>query len=92
MQLVEGARTGDWIARNRYLKLFPCIHSSLIMGRHLDHAVVLILGATGHGKSHTVNRLVGKPLLTVAEASAGSTTEVCSLSTASLNRPPTLAL
>jgi predicted GTPase len=60
------------------------IHSSLIPGRHLDHAVVLILGVSGHGKSKTINTLVGRDILSVAKSSDGSITEVCVATSLSL--------
>ncbi|THV00787.1 hypothetical protein K435DRAFT_931676 [Dendrothele bispora CBS 962.96] len=43
--------------------------------RSLDQAVILLVGQSGHGKSKTVNRLVGHPLLAVGKPTAGSTTK-----------------
>ncbi|KAK7001474.1 hypothetical protein R3P38DRAFT_3612130 [Favolaschia claudopus] len=44
-------------------------------GRHAGQAVVLLVGHSGHGKSTTINRLVGTDLLEVAEDGSGSTTK-----------------
>jgi hypothetical protein len=54
----------------------PYVHSSLTVGRHVDKAVIVIVGTTGHGKSKTINRLVGHNLLEVGSPTAGSTTKV----------------
>ncbi|KAJ7729763.1 hypothetical protein B0H16DRAFT_1893779 [Mycena metata] len=45
-------------------------------GRHATKAVVLLLGLTGHGKSKTINRLVGQDLLPMGRSTLGSTTKV----------------
>ena len=58
----------------------PYVHSSLAVGRHFDKAVILIMGTTGHGKSKTINRLVGHNLLEVGNNTSGSTTKVFLLS------------
>jgi ribosome biogenesis GTPase A len=55
------------------------VRSSLTIGRHLNRAVILTLGVSGHGKSKTINTLVGREILLVAKRSDGSTTEVCIL-------------
>ena len=60
----------------RYEQVYPYVYSSLANGRHLDRAVILALGQSGHGRSKTINRLIGENLLRVAERSAGSTTKV----------------
>ncbi|KAJ7483649.1 hypothetical protein FB451DRAFT_1235208, partial [Mycena latifolia] len=46
-------------------------------GRHYDQAVILLVGHSGHGKSKTINRLIGHNLLEVRRANKlGSTTKV----------------
>ena len=63
-------------AKKRYQQISNYVHSSLTIGRHLNRAVVLTLGVSGHGKSKTINTLVGREILLVAKRSSGSTTEV----------------
>ena len=62
--------------RYRYEQVYPYVYSSLVNGRHLDRAVVVMFGESGHGKSKTINRLIGDNRLSVARRSAGSTTKV----------------
>jgi predicted GTPase len=46
-------------------------------GRHYDQAIILLIGHSGHGKSKTINRLVGHDLLEVGQVhKLGSTTKV----------------
>jgi hypothetical protein len=45
-------------------------------GRHDRQVVILIVGKSGHGKSKTINRLLGHNLLEVGKITLGSTTEV----------------
>lgn len=45
-------------------------------GRHPSQAVVLLLGRSGHGKSKTINRLIGQNLLKFGQSASGSTTKV----------------
>ncbi|KAF7343720.1 MAC/Perforin domain-containing protein [Mycena sanguinolenta] len=45
-------------------------------GRHSRRAVILLLGLTGHGKSKTINRLVGQDLFPMGKSTLGSTTKV----------------
>ncbi|KAJ7457138.1 hypothetical protein B0H11DRAFT_2243673 [Mycena galericulata] len=45
-------------------------------GRHATRAVILLIGLTGHGKSKTINRLVGQDLLPMGKSTLGSTTKV----------------
>jgi len=54
----------------------PYVDSSPAVGRHLDKAVLLIVGMTGHGKSKTINRLVAYNLLEVGNTISESTTKV----------------
>ncbi|KAJ7267857.1 hypothetical protein C8J57DRAFT_1325985, partial [Mycena rebaudengoi] len=44
--------------------------------RNGRQAVILIAGHSGHGKSKTINRLVGQELLSVGRGTLGSTTKV----------------
>ncbi|KAJ6488915.1 hypothetical protein C8R45DRAFT_1143154 [Mycena sanguinolenta] len=44
-------------------------------GRHARQAVVLLVGHSGHGKSTTINRLIGQNLLEVGRSASGSTTK-----------------
>jgi ribosome biogenesis GTPase A len=46
------------------------------MGRHPDQVVVLLVGHSGHGKSKTINRLIGQNLLEVGRVNSGSMTKV----------------
>ncbi|KAJ7697989.1 hypothetical protein B0H14DRAFT_3037834, partial [Mycena olivaceomarginata] len=41
-----------------------------------EKAVILLAGHSGHGKSMTINRLIGKELLNVGRGTLGSTTKV----------------
>ncbi|KAF8816001.1 hypothetical protein BYT27DRAFT_7185726 [Phlegmacium glaucopus] len=43
--------------------------------RHPDTAVILMVGNSGHGKSKTINRLVGRNLLDIGRSTLGSTTK-----------------
>ncbi|KAF8815994.1 hypothetical protein BYT27DRAFT_6483255 [Phlegmacium glaucopus] len=43
--------------------------------RHHDTAVILMVGNSGHGKSKTINRLVGRNLLDIGRSTLGSTTK-----------------
>ncbi|KAJ7260752.1 hypothetical protein C8J57DRAFT_1233000 [Mycena rebaudengoi] len=46
-------------------------------GRHYNQAIILLVGHSGHGKSKTINRLVGHNLLEVGQVNKlGSTTKV----------------
>ncbi|KAJ7654759.1 hypothetical protein B0H17DRAFT_1266588 [Mycena rosella] len=45
-------------------------------GRHAQQAVILLVGHSGHGKSKTINRLIGQDLLPVGKSTLGSTTKV----------------
>ncbi|KAK7065102.1 protein hedgehog [Favolaschia claudopus] len=47
-----------------------------IVRRNAEQAVILIAGHSGHGKSKTINRLIGQDLLDVGRATLGSTTKV----------------
>jgi len=58
-------------------KISPYDQSSLDIGRHFNHAIILIMGVSGHGKSKMINNLVGTDILSVAKSSDGSITEVC---------------
>jgi predicted GTPase len=51
-------------------------YSSLAIGRLPKQAVVLIVGRSGDGKSKTINRLIGRPLLNMRGRGGGSTTKV----------------
>ncbi|KAJ7700604.1 hypothetical protein B0H16DRAFT_1748975 [Mycena metata] len=48
-----------------------------VTGRHYDQAVILLVGYSGHGKSKTINRLIGHDLLEVGRTNdkLGSTTK-----------------
>ena len=50
--------------------------SALSARRHSNQAVVLIVGQSGHGKSTTINRLVGRNVLEMGRCTTGSTTKV----------------
>ena len=47
-------------------KLLQCIHSSMKIGRCINHVSIVLVGSTGVGKSTTVNHLLG---FNLAEAS-----------------------
>jgi hypothetical protein len=53
-----------------------CTSSARAADRHRDQAVILLVGHSGHGKSKTINRLIGQNLLKVGKAALGSTTKV----------------
>lgn len=63
--------------RRRYDLIKHYVRSGLVTGRHLNRAIVLVLGVSGHGKSKTINSLVGREIFAVAKTSDGSITEVC---------------
>jgi hypothetical protein len=44
--------------------------------RNGEKAIILLAGHSGHGKSKTINRLIGKELLNVGRGTLGSTTKV----------------
>ncbi|KAJ7307738.1 hypothetical protein DFH08DRAFT_824051 [Mycena albidolilacea] len=44
-------------------------------GRNTTEAVILLVGQSGHGKSKTINRLLGQKFLEVGKRAAGSTTK-----------------
>ncbi|KAJ7907605.1 hypothetical protein B0H13DRAFT_2273628 [Mycena leptocephala] len=44
--------------------------------RDPQRAVLLLFGQSGHGKSKTINRLIGQDLLPIGESTLGSTTKV----------------
>jgi hypothetical protein len=44
--------------------------------RDPQRAVLLLVGQSGHGKSKTINRLIGQELLPIGESTLGSTTKV----------------
>ncbi|KAJ7784012.1 hypothetical protein B0H14DRAFT_315318 [Mycena olivaceomarginata] len=50
--------------------------SAIETRRHAEQAVILLVGHTGHGKSKTINRLIGQDLLPVGRTTLGSTTKV----------------
>ncbi|KAJ7255020.1 hypothetical protein B0H12DRAFT_1233277 [Mycena haematopus] len=52
------------------------IDSARAIGRPPDQVIILLVGQSGHGKSKTINRLVGQNLLEVGQNSLGSTTKV----------------
>ena len=54
----------------------PCIKVAIAAQRHPNKAFILLVGNTGHGKSKTINRLVGRNLLAVGRSNLGSTTKV----------------
>ncbi|KAJ7121587.1 hypothetical protein C8R44DRAFT_736379 [Mycena epipterygia] len=74
LTLAEDGPTGDRAApmdhpHRRYTD------AARATGRHPDQAVILLLGHSGHGKSKTINRLLGQNLLTVGRTTLGSTTK-----------------
>ncbi|KAK7017747.1 hypothetical protein R3P38DRAFT_2784689 [Favolaschia claudopus] len=54
----------------------PYDESAAELRRHSREAVILLVGHSGHGKSTTINRLVGQKLLEVGRSASGSTTKV----------------
>jgi putative ribosome biogenesis GTPase RsgA len=44
--------------------------------RNAEQAVMVLVGHSGHGKSKTINRLIGQDILTVGQSTGGSTTKV----------------
>ena len=77
VQLMKYREGLDEEARRRCDLIKHYAYSSLVNGRHLDRAVVLVLGVSGHGKSKTINSLVNRDIFSVARPSDGSITEVC---------------
>jgi GTP-binding protein EngB required for normal cell division len=49
--------------------------------RHSDQVIFLLAGHSGHGKSRTINRLIGQDLLPMGRTTLGSTTKVYQFST-----------
>ncbi|KAJ7040044.1 hypothetical protein C8F04DRAFT_1254499 [Mycena alexandri] len=52
------------------------IKASKHVRRNGQQAVILLAGHSGHGKSKTINRLIGQELLSVGRGTLGSTTKV----------------
>ena len=77
VSLAKRREERDEQARRRYEQVLPYVCSSLVKGRHLNRVVILVLGVSGHGKSKTINTLVGREIFSVAKSSDGSITEVC---------------
>jgi hypothetical protein len=77
VDLMTHSEEMDEEARRRYELIKPYAFSSLVNGRHLNRAVGLVLGVSGHGKSKTINSLVNRDIFSVANTSDGSITEVC---------------
>ncbi|KAK7007846.1 protein hedgehog [Favolaschia claudopus] len=50
--------------------------AALSIKRDPEQAVILLVGQSGHGKSKTINRLIGQDLLRVGQSTLGSTTKV----------------
>ncbi|KAK7065105.1 protein hedgehog [Favolaschia claudopus] len=46
--------------------------AALSIKRHPEQAVILLVGQSGHGKSKTINRLIGQDLLRVGQISASA--------------------
>jgi hypothetical protein len=53
-----------------------CVSQAVADQRHAAEVVILLVGHSGHGKSKTINRLVGQNLLPVGKTTVGSTTKV----------------
>jgi hypothetical protein len=51
--------------------------AAAITKRDPHQAVILLVGQSGHGKSKTINRLIGQGLLRMGQSTLGSTTKVC---------------
>ncbi|KAF8191884.1 hypothetical protein K438DRAFT_1762468 [Mycena galopus ATCC 62051] len=65
--LAENGQSDDAI--RRYVK------AARATGRHPTEAVILLVGQSGHGKSKTINRLLGQKILEVGKLVKGSTTK-----------------
>jgi hypothetical protein len=52
------------------------LESARVTRRHPNEVVILLVGHSGHGKSKTINRLIGQELLEVGRSNSGSTTKV----------------
>jgi hypothetical protein len=77
VSLAKRREERDEQAGRQYDQVLPYVRSSLVNGRHLNRVVILVLGVSGHGKSKTINTLVGRDIFSVAKSSDGSITEVC---------------
>jgi predicted GTPase len=51
--------------------------AAVVTKRDPHQAVILLVGQSGHGKSKTINRLIGQGLLRMGQSTLGSTTKVC---------------
>ncbi|KAK7001475.1 hypothetical protein R3P38DRAFT_3217058 [Favolaschia claudopus] len=58
-----------------------------IPGRHQTQGNILLVGNTGHGKSKTINRLLGQNVLAVGKKTMGSTTKASRLTFRSCVEP-----
>ncbi|KAF7366102.1 Protein hedgehog [Mycena venus] len=50
--------------------------AAVVIKRDPHRAVILLVGQSGHGKSKTINRLIGQGLLRMGQSTLGSTTKV----------------
>ncbi|KAJ7440314.1 hypothetical protein B0H11DRAFT_546372 [Mycena galericulata] len=49
--------------------------AAAVIKRDRSQAVILLVGQSGHGKSKTINRLIGQDLLRIGQSTLGSTTK-----------------
>ncbi|KAJ7907615.1 hypothetical protein B0H13DRAFT_2273632 [Mycena leptocephala] len=73
-RLLSWASAGEEERRNQMVEIYRRAATSV--RRNAEQAVILLAGHSGHGKSKTVNRLIGQDLLNVGRATLGSTTKV----------------
>ncbi|KAJ7440318.1 hypothetical protein B0H11DRAFT_2099893 [Mycena galericulata] len=65
---------GEDARRNQIRDIYSTAAKSVRRNSH--QAVILLAGHSGHGKSKTINRLIGQQLLSVGRGTLGSTTKV----------------
>lgn len=73
-RLLSWASAGEEERRDQMVEIYRRAATSV--RRNAEQAVILLAGHSGHGKSKTVNRLIGQDLLNVGRATLGSTTKV----------------
>ncbi|KAJ7785037.1 hypothetical protein DFH07DRAFT_2744 [Mycena maculata] len=73
-QILSWVAQGEDARRNQIQDIY--MKAAKSVRRNSREAVILLAGHSGHGKSKTINRLIGRELLSVGRGTLGSTTKV----------------
>ncbi|KAJ7267856.1 hypothetical protein C8J57DRAFT_1613976 [Mycena rebaudengoi] len=71
-QILDGAHSTDRMPVNVH-EVYT--QTAALIKRDQRQAVILLVGQSGHGKSKTINRLIGQALLRIGQSTLGSTTK-----------------